>query len=90
MPLPHAEKGHTAMAGMKNVQIRREDNRLIIEVDLGIDLGPSTSGKTNLIATTSGNRKVPPGRREDKDKDDGIRVGVTVYSVPEERRYPNS
>lgn len=42
-----------------NVQYRIEENKMIIEVDLTEDHGLSTSGKTHVIATTSGSRAVP-------------------------------
>ncbi len=42
-----------------NVEARIENNKLIIEVDLTQDHGPSTTGKTNVIATTAGSRAIP-------------------------------
>jgi len=36
-----------------------ENGKLIITVDLKSDLGLSRSGKSRMIATTSGNQKVP-------------------------------
>ena len=38
---------------MKNVEMSVEDNILTIHVDLSKDHGPSKSGKTTVIATTS-------------------------------------
>lgn len=35
---------------MQNVITRVEGNKLIIEVDLSQDFGPSSSGKTNRVA----------------------------------------
>lgn len=46
---------------MKNVEMRLEDNgeTLVIKVDLTKTFGPSKSGKTIIIATTSGNKPIP-------------------------------
>lgn len=56
---------------MQNVTAHVKDNgkKLVIEVDLTQDLGPSSSGKTNIIATTSGFVSVPV---------DGVSFGLNV------------
>ncbi len=55
---------------MKNVRMTIEGDVLTIEVDLSKEFGPSSSGKTIIIATTEGNISVPD--REEK-------VGLNVY-----------
>jgi len=55
---------------MKNVQMAVEGNILTIKVDLSKEFGPSTSGKTIIIASTEGNVAIPD--REEK-------VGLNVY-----------
>jgi hypothetical protein len=55
---------------MKNIQLTVEGNILIIKVDLSKEFGPSSSGKTIIVASTEGNVAVP--EREEK-------VGVNVY-----------
>ena len=55
---------------MKNVQMAVEGNILTIKVDLTKEFGPSSSGKTIIIASTEGNIAVPD--REEK-------VGLNVY-----------
>ena len=55
---------------MKNVEMKVEGNILIIRVDLSKEFGPSSSGKTTIIASTEGNITVP--EREEK-------VGLNVY-----------
>jgi len=55
---------------MKNVQMVVEGNMLTIKVDLSKEFGPSSSGKTIIIASTEGNISVPD--REEK-------VGLNVY-----------
>jgi hypothetical protein len=53
----------------RNVNLRVDGTKLIIEVDLSQDLGLSASGKANLIA--SGTEKVP--------NNPGVTVGINVY-----------
>jgi hypothetical protein len=55
---------------MKNVQMMVEGNILTIKVDLSKEFGPSSSGKTIIIASTEGNVSVPD--REEK-------VGLNIY-----------
>ena len=55
---------------MKNVQMSVEGNILTIKVDLSKEFGPSSSGKTIIIASTEGNVSVP-------DRDE--KVGLNVY-----------
>ena len=54
---------------MQNVTHKIEGNELVIRVDLSVNLGPSKSGKTTMIATTNGNTKLP----------DGTTFGLNVY-----------
>jgi len=56
---------------MKNVEMKVEDNILIIKVDLTKEFGPSASGKTIIIASTEGNITV-----EGHDK---TKIGLNVY-----------
>ena len=55
---------------MKNVQMAVDGNILTIKVDLSKEFGPSSSGKTIIIASTEGNVSIPD--REEK-------VGLNVY-----------
>lgn len=56
---------------MKNVEMSVVDNILTIKVDLAKEFGPSSSGKTIIIASTEGNISIPDC--EDK------KVGLNVY-----------
>jgi hypothetical protein len=56
---------------MKNVEMSVEGNILTIKVDLTKDFGPSSSGKTIIIASTEGNQSVP-------DKE-AVKIGLNVY-----------
>jgi hypothetical protein len=55
---------------MKNVEMTVEGNILTIKVDLAKEFGPSSSGKTLIIATTEGNAPVPGSE---------AKVGLNVY-----------
>ncbi len=55
---------------MKNVEMKVEGNILTIKVDLSKEFGPSSSGKTTIVASTEGNISVP-------DRDE--KVGLNVY-----------
>lgn len=55
---------------MKNVRLTVSGNTLTITVDLTQEFGPSSSGKTIIIASTEGNFPLP-GRTEV--------VGLNVY-----------
>ncbi|HJU04560.1 MAG TPA: hypothetical protein VJ692_05360 [Nitrospiraceae bacterium] len=55
---------------MKNVDMAVEGTTLTIKVDLTKEFGPSSSGKTMIIASTEGNISIP-GRQE--------KIGLNVY-----------
>jgi len=55
---------------MKNVQMSVAGNILTITVDLTKEFGPSSSGKTIIVASTEGNITVP--ERDEK-------IGLNVY-----------
>ena len=56
---------------MKNVELSLDGNILTILVDLTQTFGPSSSGKTTIIASTEGNVAVGPSREE--------KIGLNVY-----------
>ena len=49
---------------MKNVEMSVDGNILTIKVDLSKEYGPSSSGKTIIVASTEGNVSIPD--REEK------------------------
>jgi hypothetical protein len=59
---------------MQNVKWEVKDDKLIIEIDLTKEFGPSKSGKTITIASTRGNQKI-----EGTD----VVIGLNVYKYPE-------
>jgi hypothetical protein len=56
---------------MKNVEMTVDGNILTIKVDLTKNFGPSSSGKTIIIASTEGNISIP-------DNEEG-KIGLNVY-----------
>ncbi len=56
---------------MKNIEMKTEGNILTIKVDLTKEFGPSSSGKTIIIASTEGNIAIE-GHEE-------IKVGLNIY-----------
>lgn len=44
---------------MENVILKRDGDKLLVEVDLSQNAGPSASGKTVIVASTRGNAAVP-------------------------------
>ena len=56
---------------MKNVEMKVEGNILAIKVDLTKDFGPSSSGKTIIIASTEGNVAIP-------EKEE-VKIGLNIY-----------
>jgi hypothetical protein len=55
---------------MKNVEMTVEGTMLTIRVDLSKEFGPSSTGKTLIIASTEGNVTIP--NRQEK-------IGLNVY-----------
>ena len=60
---------------MKNIEMKVEHGKLTITVDLAQELGPSSSGKSVIIATTEGNVDVPGAP--------DVKIGLNVYHKKE-------
>jgi hypothetical protein len=56
---------------MENIELMVAGQKLILTVDLTKEVGPSSSGKNTLIASTEGNANVPGL--------EGVKVGLYVY-----------
>ena len=56
---------------MKNVEMKVDGNILTIKVYLTKEFGPSSSGKTIIIASSEGNVAIP-------EKEE-IKIGLNVY-----------
>lgn len=62
---------------MDNVQIKVNDNKAVITIDLTKDFGLSKSGKTIVVATTRGNVPIPGS--------DTIKIGINCYKYSEKK-----
>ena len=60
------------MEAGKNVSYEVKGNELTIKVDLSKNFGLSKSGRTTIIATTSGNEKIGNGSED-------IQFGLNVF-----------
>ncbi|MCK6500419.1 MAG: hypothetical protein L6Q38_13180 [Nitrospira sp.] len=58
---------------MKNIEMSVEGESLVLKIDLSKSFGPSSSGKTIIVASSEGNVTVP-GRSE--------KIGLNVYRKP--------
>jgi hypothetical protein len=65
-----AKAGAVKRGGMKNVELEVEGDTLTVRADLSKDFGPSKSGRTIIVASTSGNKGLP-GREE--------KIGLNIY-----------
>lgn len=57
---------------MKNVKIKKEADKLRIEIDLKKEFGLSRSGKSIIVATTEGNQRIGD-----------FYLGLNCYKFPE-------
>jgi hypothetical protein len=67
------ERQHGGGNEMENIELKIEGTKLILTVDLSKEIGPSSSGKNTLIASTEGNANVPGL--------EGVKVGLYVYKA---------
>ena len=58
---------------MKNVTYKVAGNLLTIEVDLSKSFGPSSSGKTEIVATTEGNQPI--------EGHPDVKLGVNIFKA---------
>ena len=52
---------------------------LTLRIDTTKDIGPSASGKTIMIASSGGNKKINVGT---EDNEDNIMLGLNIYRYP--------
>lgn len=55
----------------KNIEIAVKDGKAIITVDLTKNFGPSSSGKSTIIASSEGNAEIPGAP--------GVKLGLNIY-----------
>jgi hypothetical protein len=62
---------------MENIDMNIDGNILTIKIDLSKEFGPSSSGKTIVVASTRGNANV--------DGHPNIKLGVNCFKYPEKK-----
>ncbi len=63
-----------------SVYMNVDDNGILtLRVDTTKDIGPSASGKTIMIASSGGNKKINVGT---KDNEDNVMLGLNIYRYP--------
>lgn len=55
---------------MDNIKVEVKGTTATITIDLSKRLGPSSTGKTMIVATTKGNVEIAPG----------IKMGLNIYT----------
>lgn len=63
---------------MKNIQMHREGDLLVIKINMKERHGPSKSGSTTVVATTGGN--IMPPSTDAEPFDPNMRIGINVYT----------
>lgn len=64
---------------MKNVDMKVKGNQLTLTIDLSKSFGSSSSGKSDIIATTAGNQEVAGH--------ENTMLGITVFkALPKEEK----
>lgn len=56
---------------MKNIEMSLDGDMLTVKIDISKEFGPSSTGKTTIIATTEGNHSIPGNET--------IKIGINVY-----------
>jgi len=68
------------MGKMDSIEMNCEDGILTLKIDTNTDIGPSASGKTIMIASSGGNKKINVG---DEANEDIVMIGLNIYKYPE-------
>jgi hypothetical protein len=63
-----------AVGSNVTLAVSPDGKKLTIEIDLTRDLGPSSTGKTRMVATTKGNAEVPGHP--------ALKLGVNLFRKP--------
>lgn len=60
----------------RNVAVKQENGKLLIEINLQAKGEPSKSGETLVIATTKGNQPIAHGNKV-------LKLGLNLFTAPE-------
>tara|TARA_Y100001963_G_C6397607_1_gene272622 strand:+ start:240 stop:461 length:222 start_codon:yes stop_codon:yes gene_type:complete len=64
-----------------SIEMNVQDGILTLKIDTTKDIGPSASGKTIMIASSGGNKKINVG--DETSGDDFIMLGLNLYRYPQ-------
>ena len=64
-----------------SIEMNVQDGILTLKIDTTKDIGPSASGKTIMIASSGGNKKINVG--DETCGDDFIMLGLNLYRYPQ-------
>ena len=62
-----------------SIEMNVQDGILTLKIDTTKDIGPSASGKTIMLASSGGNKKINVGTDE---AEDNIMLGLNLYRYP--------
>ena len=62
-----------------SIEMEVHDGILTLKIDTNENIGPSASGKTIMIASSGGNKKINVGTDE---AEDNIMLGLNIYRYP--------
>jgi len=69
------------MGKADSIEMSCNEGILTLKIDTNTDIGPSASGKTIMIASSGGNKKINVG--DEASGDDIIMLGLNLYRYPE-------
>ena len=64
-----------------SIEMNEQDGILTLKIDTTKDIGPSASGKTIMIASSGGNKKINVG--DETSGDNFIMLGLNLYRYPQ-------
>ena len=64
-----------------SIEMNVQDGILTLKIDTTTDIGPSASGKTIMIASSGGNKKINVG--DETSGDNFIMLGLNLYRYPQ-------
>ncbi len=64
-----------------SIEMNVQDGILTLKIDTTKDIGPSASGKTIMIASSGGNKKINVG--DETSGDNFIMLGLNLYRYPQ-------
>ena len=68
------------MGKADSIEMSCDEGILTLKIDTNTDIGPSASGKTIMIASSGGNKKINVG--DEASGDDFIMLGLNLYRYP--------